>query len=223
MDRLLFVDDDIDILTLNHSYFTEQGYAVDQAGSAKDALLLINRNTYDCIILDIQMEGQDGFALCRVLREMSNIPIIFLTVLTDEASLEKGFLSGGDDYIVKPYRMKELELRIRARIHPRVHNSGPGSPQEDYRLYICPDEKQAYIGTNSLDLTLSEFQILQFLNQNKGIPYRQDEIYEALWGERYNTHSIQVMIMRIRRKIKALSPEKEYIRTQWGKGYVFTE
>ena len=80
MDRLLFVDDDIDILTLNHSYFTEQGYAVDQAGSAKDALLLINRNTYDCIILDIQMEGQDGFALCRVLREMSNIPIIFLTV-----------------------------------------------------------------------------------------------------------------------------------------------
>lgn len=223
MDRLLFVDDDIDILNLNHAYFTEHGFAADKASSAKDALLLLGKNAYDCVILDIRMDGQDGFELCRTLRDISNIRIIFLTVLTDEASLEQGFLSGGDDYIVKPYHMKELELRIRARIHPRLHHSRQGDLQGSSRLYICPDEKQAYIGSSSLDLTISEFQILQFLSNHKGIPYRQEEIYEALWGERYNTHSIQVLIMRIRRKIKTLSPEKEYIRTQWGKGYVYTD
>lgn len=224
MDRLLFVDDDTDILNLNQAYFSEHGFLVDKASSAEDALVLLDKSDYDCIILDIQIDGDNGIELCRKLRDSDNIgdtPIIFLTVLSDEATLEKSFLSGGDDYISKPYRMKELELRIRARIHPRSHSLSDA--REGSQLYIFPDEKQAYIGSVSLELTISEFQILQFLNEHKGVPFSQEAIYEAVWGERYNTHSIQVLIMRIRRKIKALSPDKEYIRTQWGKGYVFTE
>lgn len=226
MDRLLFVDDDMEILRLNDAYFTKSGFVVDTASNAMEAFALLKNSRYSCIILDIRMDGQDGFEICRKFREMSNTPIIFLTVLTDESSLEKGFGCGGDDYIAKPYRMKELELRIRARMHPRRppdSNGAASGGQNDSQLYIAPDEKQAYIGSKSLGLTVNEFQILQFLSQHKGIPYRQEEIYEALWGERYNTHSIQILIMRIRKKLKLLAPDKEYIRTQWGKGYVFTE
>lgn len=220
MDRLLFVDDDTELLKLNYTYFTEHGFEADTAVSAAEAFSLIQRFPYDCAVLDVQMEGQDGFELCRVLREKSDIPVIFLTVLNDEDSLEEGFLSGGDDYVEKPYRMKELELRIMARIHSHRPGKGEETPGG---IIINSAEKQAYIDGQPLNLTVNEFQILFFLKEHKGIPYSQEEIYKAIWGESYNTHSIQVMIMRIRRKMKELSPEKEYIRTQWGKGYVYTE
>lgn len=223
MDRLLFVDDDTELLELNYRYFTEHGFKADTAVSTEEALIMLHENKYDCAVLDIRMEGQDGFELCRILREKSDIPVIFLTVLTDEGSLEEGFKSGADDYVKKPYRMKELELRIQARIRTHTERRELREPGSSGGLSICPEEKQAYIDGRSLGLTVNEFQILQFLNQHKGTPYCQEEIYKAIWGESYNSHSIQVLIMRIRRKIKELSPEKEYIRTQWGKGYVFTE
>lgn len=224
MDRLLFVDDDKQLLELNCNYFSELNFSVDTAFTMEDALVMIKNVSYDCIILDVCLEDKNGFELCTELRRHTQTPVIFLTVLTDESSLEKGFFSGGDDYITKPYRMKELELRILARMHPRHSSRGLDSADnESPRLRICPSEKQAYIGNESLNLTVSEFQILEFLSLHKGMPFRQHEIYEALWGESYNTHSIQVLIMRIRRKIQALSPDRDYIHTQWGKGYVFTE
>lgn len=222
MKKLLFVDDDEALSELNKKYFTEHGFIADTACNAAEALTLLQTVSYDCIILDIQMDGQDGFELCRLLRDMTETPVIFLTVLTDEISLEYGFHSGGDDYMTKPYRLKELELRIRARIHPHTVSCN-GSSNTANQLHIYPDKKQAYIGTQSLELTVNEFHILFFLSQNKGVPFRQEKIYEFLWGEQYNSHSIQVLIMRIRKKIKAISPDKDYIRTQWGKGYVFTE
>ena len=220
MEKLLFIDDDTEMLSLNQTYFSEHGFYTDTAANTDDARSLLKETVYDCIILDVRMEGENGFDFCRTLKNLDDTPVIFLTVLTDDESLEKGFLNGGDDYLTKPYRMKELELRIRARIRQKR-----SFEYEDRSsgLIICPDEKQAYIGTSSLGLTVNEFQILQFLSQNKGIPFKQDEIYEALWGESYNTHSVQVLIMRIRRKLKEFSPDKEYNRTQWGKGYVFTE
>lgn len=133
----------------------------------------------------------------------------------------ESFDCGGDDYITKPYLLKELEMRIRARIR----NSGCTAPScRPPGLSVDNDKKQAYIGNLPLNLTVNEFEILRFLIDHKGIPYRQEEIYRAVWGEScYNTHSIQILIMRIRKKIHVLSPEKEYIKTQWGKGYLFTE
>lgn len=220
MEKLLFIDDDTEILSLNQTYFTAHGYSADTACSAEEAVILLNKTDFDCIILDVRMEGQNGFELCRYIRDKSSAPVIFLTVLNDEDSLEKGFYSGGDDYLTKPYRIRELELRIRARIR---HGISRGQEDKGSGLVLCPDEKQAYISAESLGLTVNEFLILQFLSQHKGTAFRQEEIYEALWGESYNTHSVQVLIMRIRKKIKELSPNKEYIRTQWGKGYVFTE
>lgn len=222
MDRLLFVDDDKELLTLNRNYFTKLEFAVDTASNMEDAMAYIKTTPYDCIILDIRMDGSDGFTLCARLRNHTQAPVIFLTVLTDEESLEKGFQSGGDDYMIKPYRIRELELRILARIRSG-HSVSAASKEGSGCLTICQSERQAYIGNQSLNLTVSEFQILDFLSRHKGVPFRQYEIYEALWGESYNTHSVQVLIMRIRRKIHALSPNKEYIHTQWGKGYLFTE
>ena len=111
--------------------------------------------------------------------------MIFLTNLTDEEIMIESFDCGGDDYITKPYLLKELEMRIRARIRnscctvPSCRTPG---------LSVDNDEKQAYIGNLPLNLTVNEFEILRFLMDHKGIPYRQEEIYRAVWGEScYNT------------------------------------
>lgn len=221
MERLLFVDDDLEILEINRKYFETCGYHADTATDALTALSCLSEHMYQCVILDIHMEKTDGFCLCRTIRANYSIPVIFLTNLTDEEIMIESFDCGGDDYITKPYLLKELEMRIRARIR----NSRCTVPScRTPGLSVDNDEKQAYIGNLPLNLTVNEFEILRFLMDHKGIPYRQEEIYRAVWGEScYNTHSIQILIMRIRKKIQVLSPEKEYIKTQWGKGYLFTE
>lgn len=221
MERLLFVDDDMEILKINKVYFENRGYLADTAADAITALSCLSEHDYQCIILDIHMERTDGFCLCRTIRANYNIPVIFLTNLTEEEIMVESFDCGGDDYITKPYLLKELEMRIRARIRNAKLFEPASRPSG---LSIDNEQKQAYIGNLPLNLTVNEFEILRFLIQHKGIPYRQEEIYRAVWGETcYNTHSIQILIMRIRKKIKVLSPEKEYIKTQWGKGYIFTE
>ncbi|MBU9725489.1 response regulator transcription factor [Diplocloster modestus] len=222
MERLLFVDDDADLLDMNKIYFEKLGYLVDIALGAEDALHFLSEHHYKCIVLDIRMDDVNGLDLCRLIRQKYRVPIIFLTSLTEEEIMIEGFECGGDDYLLKPYRMKELEMRVRARIR----NTNPLAPARSLTcaLQLNPEEKQAYIGGKSLNLTVNEYEILQFLAQHKGTPYRQEAIYQALWGEDYyNTHSIQILVMRIRRKIQALSPDKEYIKTQWGKGYIYTE
>lgn len=221
MERLLFVDDDKVLLEINRKYFENLGYIIDACEDAAAALKLLKVNRYDVLILDIKMEHMNGVELCRFIRQHENTQIIFLTNLTEESALVEGFEAGADDYITKPYRLKELELRIRARIQNSrnyTENIEGGS------LFIRAGEKQAYLHGQALGLTVNEFEILAFLVSHKGEAYSQEEIYRNLWGENYyNTHSIQVLIMRIRKKMQQVCPEADYIKTKWGKGYIYTE
>ena len=221
MERLLFVDDDRELLEINRKYFEKLDYIVDICEDALSALELLKINRYDVLILDIQMQFFDGVELCRFIRRERKIPIIFLTNLSEEEILVESFEAGADDYVTKPYRMKELEMRIRARIQ---NDRGRAEEVRGTNLEIRAGEKQAYLDGHSLGLTVNEFEILKFLVAHKGTAFSQEEIYQALWGEDYyNTHSIQVLIMRIRKKIQQRCPDADYIKTKWGKGYIYTE
>ena len=152
VELLLFVDDDLEILEINRKYFETCGYHVNTATDALTALSCLSEHTYQCVILDIHMEKTDGFCLCRTIRANYSIPVIFLTNLTDEEIMIESFDCGGDDYITKPYLLKELEMRIRARIRnscctvPSCRTPG---------LSVDNDEKQAYIGNLPLNLTVN--------------------------------------------------------------------
>lgn len=216
--HLLFVDDEPEVLELNRKYFEDREYSVDTALGETEALNLLERASYQCIVLDILMEGENGYGLCHSIKDIYKTPVIFLTNLTEEDHLVKSFCCGGDDYMPKPYRLKELEMRILARA-----SSEDMKQQATAALRLVPELKQAYVKNQSLKLTANEFDILYFLYTHKGKPFTQQEIYAAIWGESYNTHSIQTLILRIRRKIQAFAPGREYIRTQWGQGYFYTE
>lgn len=220
MEKILFVDDDVALLEVHQAYFIKAGYDVDTCADATTALQLLKTNDYRIVILDIQMDCMNGMELCYFIRRQSDVPIIFLTNLSEEEALVKSFACGGDDFITKPYFMKGLEARIRARIQ----NKSTSLPITTSMIQINEEKKQAYINETSLLLTSNEYEILLFLIQHKGIAFTQEEIYRAIWGGKfYNTHSIQVLIMRIRKKIQSINPELELIKTQWGKGYVYTE
>lgn len=220
---LLFIDDDADILKANHTYFSAAGFETDTAVSTEEALRLLEEKYFDCIILDIRMDGTDGYMLCRHIRSTIGTPVIFLTSLTDEDALVKGFSCGADDYVVKPYSLKALEARIRVRMHPRQRAGYPvlrfGS------LTLSPSEKRASIDGTPVNLTVSEFEVLYFLASHKGEAFTPEALYKHIWNEEgiYQSHSIQTMILRVRKKLGDIAPGREFIRTQWGKGYVFAD
>lgn len=223
MVRLLLVDDDPDILRINRAYLERREYGVDTAESAEAALRLLDGGGYDCLVLDVKMKGEDGFALCREIRRRSPIPVIFLTSLSEEECLEQGFLAGGDDYMtqaLQPARAGTADRR------PRPCRRAGDRGRRSLRRPLCQPGRsgQAYIRGQSVQLTANEFEILRLLMENPGVPFTQEEIYRRIWGEdgRYNSHSIQTLIVRIRRKLAALHPLTDYIKTAWGRGYMFS-
>lgn len=221
--RILLIDDDPDILQVNKKYLTTVGFEADTAISPEKALELLKSQKYNCIVLDIRMDGMNGYDLCSYIKTTADTPIIFLTSLVDENALIKGFSCGADDYMVKPYSLRELEARIRIRIRSRQKE--PGLNLAFGNLVLDFTQKRAAIGQTPVNLTINEFEILYFLASHKGEPFTQDELYQYIWKENslYNSHSIQTMILRIRKKLKQAAPDREYIKTRWGKGYMFTD
>lgn len=221
MYNILFVDDDSEFLAIIQQYFETKGYTVDTAESASQAVEYFSNHSYHCVVLDIQMESMDGYQLCQYLKERSTVPVIFLTNLSENECLERGFIVGGDDYMVKPCNLRELELRIHARVRS-TQQKEPNDILVMGALTINNQKKQAFISGQSLCLTLNEFLILQFLARNQGVAYTQEAIYQEIFGGNgyYKSHSIQTLIVRIRKKLALVDPHTQYIMTEWGKGYL---
>lgn len=218
MMRILSVDDDSSVLQLNKTYLEKLGYDVSIAQTAEKTLLMLTQSSFDCILLDVRLDDADGFTLCRKIKENYSTPIIFLTNLGEEQQVLEGFSCGGDDYMIKPYRMAELEARIRARTHSgqRVLHYPP--------LTIDLDGRRAFVSGTPIPLTNSEFDILELLALHPNHAYSQQEIYEKLWNLPFlkQNNTIQVHIVQLRKKLDAACPQCSFVRTQWGKGYFFS-
>lgn len=222
MYKILLVDDDPVILENNQTFFRSLGYEVICAKTAETAEEIISSNALDCVILDVDLPGENGFGLCEKIRMKTGIPIVFLSGYTEEESRVRGLSVGGDDYVCKPYSLTELELRVRARIR-----SGralqPPKPLVYGSFSIHPSTCSASCGSRSVDFSSYEFDVLYFLASHPGEIYSPEQIYDLIWKAPMNKgqKSLQVIMGRIRRKLYELCPDHDYIQTKRYKGYLF--
>lgn len=217
--KILMVDDDRELLKMLSRYFTLKNYTVILAENGIEALEKINTNP-DLILLDVNMPGMDGIEVCRRIRDAVSCPIIFLTAKVEEQDRVMGLLSGGDDYILKPFSLKELDARIIAHLkrEERWHRK---TEQRFYGdLVIDYAKKSVQIQGQKIDFTKLEYEIIEFLSMNPEIVFEKERIYEKISGYdgEGDSRVITELIRRIRKKIKMYT-DHEYIETVWGMGY----
>lgn len=225
MDYLLFVDDDTAFLQINKTYFERLGYVVFTAVNRKEMESCLQSQPVDCIILDIMFpeKGSGGYDLCRLIRQTQTSPIIFLTSLTEKDFMYKGFDLGADDYMTKPYELKELALRIRARI-----NRNRGIPLRRELLSYPPltidaGARKAILLDKQLALTAHEFDILLLLARSPQTVFSMEAIYREIWKmpDLNSAQTVRVHLARMRHKLEEVYPEHHFIQLVWGKGFMF--
>ena len=219
MYKILFVDDDTDMLAMVQEYLSLKGYEVLSALDGETALNKI-KFAPDIILLDVNMPKMDGFEVCMKIRELVSCPIIFLTAREEEQDRIKGLEIGGDDYILKPFSLKELEARIKAHLNREERAKKKSVIQYNEGLLIDYSSKKLFYNDNEILLTGLEFSIVEFLSLNAGRVFDIEKIYENTGGYESDAESrvITVLISRIRKKIRGYT-EQEYIETVWRIGY----
>ena len=219
--KILIVDDEKEIITFMKDYLEDVGYKVLTAYNGKDAISAL---AYEpcIIILDVMMPGMNGFELCELIRKKISCPIIFLSARDREEDRIKGLLVGGDDYLVKPFSLKELHARIIAHLRREQRNDTVVKKHIYFgQLMIDLDGHEVYIQDKKVPFTAREFQIIELLSLHPGQVFSSEQIYEKLWGfDAFGDSStVTEHIKKIRRKLNERDVAESYISTVWGVGY----
>ena len=222
MYTILLVDDDQATLEANEQFFAENGYEVFCSATGRRAVEMIQTIKLDCVILDIDLPDEDGFDVCSRVRTFTSLPIIFLSNYTEEESRIRGLVIGGDDYVCKPFSQRELELRVRARIHQR-YGDRPAEILQFDGLIINTGDRTVSFNRRYGEFSRIEFDILAFLARHPNRIYSYAQLYDNIWNEPLNEsrHNVQARIASVRQKLFDLCPGKEYIQTVRRKGYQF--
>lgn len=222
MYRVLLVDDDPHILNTNQVYLTKQGYQVYRAESGAEALAVASTAQVDAVVLDVDMPGIDGVTVCQRLREVSDVPVIFLSAYAQTDDRIRGLMAGGDDYLAKPYSLVELELRLRLRIQRR-RNLEAREVLRFGTLEIDLGLREVRCQGTAEPFTTLEFDLLAVLAQNPGQVFSYEQLSDRVWRSPINRglHNIQVCMARVRQKLDRLCPDAHYIETVRRKGYRF--
>lgn len=217
--RILVVDDDTALTKMLSQYFTMRGYEIRTAVNGIEAIEKI-KEIPELILLDINMPGMDGLETCRQIRDKISVPILFLTAKVEEEDRVNGLLMGGDDYIVKPFSLKELEARIIAHLKREERHRNETSYRFKDGLMIDYSAKKVEIEGKTLELTKTEYEIIAFLSQHPEQVFHKERIYEQVCGYdgEGESRGVTELIRRIRKKFAAYT-QTEYIETVWGMGY----
>ena len=220
MANILAVDDDRDLCTLLKTALERDGHTVETRTSGTQLTDTLCRWA-DCILLDVMMPGEDGFAVCRRIRSLTEAPILFLSARTDEPAVLEGLGIGADDYLQKPFRVAELRARVAA--HLRRQNRTPAHRLVRGGVAFDLSAKSAAVGETPLPLTRSEYAICEYLALHAGQTFTKEQIYEAVFGIDGTADDTAVTqhIKNIRAKLRAAGvPEPEkLLNTVWGVGY----
>jgi two-component system response regulator MprA len=221
-DRVLVVEDDPHVRDAVERALRFEGYEVHTAVDGNDGLLKVDSLTPQAIVLDVLMPGTDGLAVCRILRKRgNNTPILMLTARHEVSDRVAGLDAGADDYLVKPFALDELFARVRALLRrSSVTESNAGATFTVADLVLDPTRRQVWRAGRELDLTKTEFDLLELLMFNAGVVVSRDVIYERIWGYDFETSSksLDVYIGYLRRKTEA-EGEPRLIHTVRGVGY----
>ena len=225
--RILVIDDDPDIAKLLTTILKPQGFTVYHACDGKEGL----KNAYelhpDLIILDVMMPCVDGWEVCARLRELTDVPILMLTARAAETDVVRGFVSGADDYMKKPFSKAELEARIRALLRRKTNHSGGTSSgishYTDRSLNINLETQVVELEGRVLDLSATEYSLLACLVRNMGRTVKHSQLLREVWGSAYGDISgtLTLYICYLRKKLEDSQHNHQYIHTQWGRGYCF--
>ena len=221
--KILIIDDEQDITEMLSSFFQSRGYEAITAGSASQALRQ-GETPPDLILLDINMPGEDGFSLCGKIRDFINCPILFLTARVEDADKVRAFLAGGDDYIVKPFSLLELEARVAAHLRREQRNAASSLVKFTDSLVIDYGRRKVFSSGRELPLAKKDFAIVSLLSQNPRQVFDRERIYERVWG--YDAEGSSTVVAEHIRKIRSVFEEygcKDYIETIWGVGYTWKE
>jgi DNA-binding response OmpR family regulator len=217
--NILIADDELDIVKMLADFFSGKGYNVLTATNGIDTIKQAERKP-DIILLDINMPGLDGLSVCERIRNYVSCPILFLTARIEDTDKVKGFSMGGDDYIVKPFSLVELDARVKAHLRRETRHSFNTQIKFADELTIDYAERCIFFKDNRIALAKKEFDIVELLSSNMGQVFDKERIYERIWGYDSEGDSSVVAehIRRIRTKIAAYT-DHIYIETVWGCGY----
>ncbi len=227
--KVLVVDDEKLIVKGIKFALEQDGMEVECAYDGAEALGLLKKNIYDCVILDVMLPVYTGFEVCVRVRDNSGVPIIMLTARGDDEDKILGLDCGADDYITKPFNINELKARIKALLR-RVEMSEKNVINRvnksdlvigDLRLEIS--NKRLFIKDNEVRITLKEFELLELLARNPGKVYSREQLLELIWNVTYpgDLRAVDVHVRRLREKLEEKPSEPKYVQTKWGVGYFF--
>lgn len=226
--NILVADDEKAIADLIEICLKNENYSVYKFYNGKDAWESIENTKYDLAILDVMMPEMDGFTLCRKIREKYFFPVIILTAKVEDMDKIMGLTLGADDYITKPFNPLELIARVKTQLRRYIkYNKGEEDDegvknQFDFGgLVINKDTHKCTLYGKTLSLTPIEFSILWYLCENKGKVVSSEELFEAVWGEKYfdSNNTVMAHVARLREKMQEPSRKPKFIKTVWGVGY----
>lgn len=228
MKRILIIEDDPEIIKLLELHLSDVSYETTMAMDGIVGLKLAIENDYDLILLDLTLPGLDGVEICRKLRATKNTPVIMLTAKSEEIDRVLGLEIGADDYMTKPFSIRELLARIKAVLR---RTNEPSKKQEDTSIIFAEglsidiDKRKVVLDDYKIELSPKEFELLVLMASNPGRNYTRTELLNIIWGYNFEgyEHTVNSHINRLRAKIESDMANPNYILTTWGVGYKFNE
>ena len=219
---VLIVDDDLDLSIVISDMLEDYGYSVETADSAEAAFSALETKRYDLLLLDINLPDSTGFELCRELRRASDVPVIFASARTNESDRIEGFDIGGDDYLPKPYSMKELLSRVNALIRRTYGFSEEKREVRFGNVAVDISRRKVTKGGNEVSLTLREFDLIAYLCEHKNSAIPKDKLLSEVWGAFTTAEpsTLAVHIRWLREKLEDDPAEPQYIKTVYKVGYM---
>ncbi len=223
--KVLVVDDEKLIVKGIRFSLIQDGMEVDCAYDGEEALEKARNNEYDIILLDVMLPKMDGFAVCQMIRDFSDVPIVMLTAKGDDMDKILGLEYGADDYITKPFNILEVKARIKAIIRRTSHKAQADNPDIiiDGDLKIDCESRRLFIRGKEIRLTAKEFDLMELLVKNPNKVYSREKLLNLVWEYEYpgDFRTVDVHVRRLREKVEDNPSEPKYVHTKWGVGYYY--
>jgi DNA-binding response OmpR family regulator len=225
---ILVVDDEEAIAEAVRKRLESEGFRVVVAGDGPEAIRMHTEHRPDLVVLDLMLPGMDGLEVCKVIQRDRWTPVLMLTARTEEADKVAGFAVGADDYLTKPFSLRELTVRVKAILRRMERIGGPDEPAaviEADGLSLDPARRRVTVDGEEIGLTPLEFEILHVLAREPGVVLSRDQLMDRVWGYRdyAGGRVVDSHVARIRRKLREDGNDPRFIRTVHGVGYAFKE
>ena len=227
MAKILVVDDEADIRKIVRLILQKKGYDVVEAGNGIAAVEQVANGDIDLVIMDIMMPQMSGIDACEKIRKLSIVPVLFLTAKSLVADKQSAYMSGGDDYLVKPFSATELTIKVEALLRRYMIYKGKTVADNKINLpggvVVDPDTKEIYRGGHRIDLRDREASMFFYLLEHAGEVVDTTTLYEAVWGEAAlgsGSNNVMVNMLNLRKKLEDDPSAPKIIKTVWGRGYL---